>query len=213
MSELFGIWGRPYIDLSPCIDIACFPALDEEIAYGLARVETSCTGGSLKWMNVVAPWVQDDPYVDYGHVIRELSREEFSRFISLAEDPAAYDVERHRDYTFGDETDNPLTRAQMRYLAYRYNVYFPWKVCYHLLENDRWEDKHSGEGKDFSEESRSRSIRGATSGSFCATKTERAIPRSRRLSTGSTTWITTASSPPRSFGTPSASMASFSRRS
>jgi hypothetical protein len=154
MSGLVGIWGRPYVDLSPYIDISGFPALDEEIAYGLARVETSYTGGSLKWMNVVAPWVQDDPYVDYGHVIAELSREEFIRFVSLAEDPARYDVERFREYTFGDETDHPLTRAQMRYLAYRHDVYFPWKVCHHLLENDRWEDKHSGEGKAFSAEAR-----------------------------------------------------------
>ena len=42
----------------------------------------------------------------------------------------------------------------MLYLKYQHGVYFPWKVCYHLLENDRWEDKHSGEGKDFSEERR-----------------------------------------------------------
>ena len=28
------------------------------------------------------------------------------------------------------------------------------EACYHLLENDRWDDKHSGEGKDFSEEAR-----------------------------------------------------------
>jgi Rieske 2Fe-2S family protein len=39
--------------------------------------------------------------------------------------------------------------AQMRYLSFRHGVYFPWKVCYHLLENDRWEDKHSGSGKDW----------------------------------------------------------------
>lgn len=154
MSGLWGIWGRPYLDLSPWLDISLFPALDEEIAYGLARVETSYTGGSLKWMNVVAPWVQGDPYVDYGHVIEGLSREELLRFISLAEDPGAYDGERLRDYTFGDETEHPLTRAQMRYLAYRHDVYFPWKVCYHLLENDRWEDKHSGAGKAFTDEAR-----------------------------------------------------------
>ena len=42
----------------------------------------------------------------------------------------------------------------MLYLKYRYGVYFPWKVCYHFLENDRWEDKHSGDGKDFEEEAR-----------------------------------------------------------
>ena len=36
----------------------------------------------------------------------------------------------------------------------RHHVYFPWKVCYHLLENDRWEDKHSGAGKGFGDEAR-----------------------------------------------------------
>jgi Rieske 2Fe-2S family protein len=154
MSQLCGIWGKPYIDLSPFIDTACFPALDAEIVYGLAQVEPTYTGGSLKWMNVVAPWVQQDPYVDYGEVIGRFSREEFIQFISLSDDPTVFDVERYQDYTFGDETDHLLTRAQMDYLKYRYGVYFPWKVCYHLMHNVRWEDKHSGKGKEFSEEAR-----------------------------------------------------------
>jgi hypothetical protein len=42
----------------------------------------------------------------------------------------------------------------MLFLEQRHGVYFPWKVCYHLLANDRWEDKHSGEGKNFSDEAR-----------------------------------------------------------
>jgi len=42
----------------------------------------------------------------------------------------------------------------MLYLKYQHGVYFPWKVCYHLLENDRWEDKHSGAGKTFVPEAR-----------------------------------------------------------
>jgi Rieske 2Fe-2S family protein len=153
-SRLWGIWGRPYLDLSRDIDVSCFPALDEEIAYGLARVETRGTGGSLKWMNVVAPWVHDDPYRDYGHVIASLDREEFARFVSLADDPGAFDLDRARDYTFGDETDHPLSRGQERYLVYRHGIYFPWRDAYHLLENDRWEDKHSGAGKSFSAEAR-----------------------------------------------------------
>jgi Rieske 2Fe-2S family protein len=33
-------------------------------------------------------------------------------------------------------------------------VYFPWKITYHFVENERWEDKHSGEGKGFSNETR-----------------------------------------------------------
>ena len=154
LGRLVGIWGRPYVDLSGDIDISCFPELDDEITLGLARVQSSRTGGSLKHMGVVAPWVRDDPYVDYGDVIEGLSREEFVRFTSLAEDPAAFDPERRHEYQFGDETDHPLTPAQMAYLIYRHRVYFPWRVCYHLLENDRWEDKHSGAGKDFTAEAR-----------------------------------------------------------
>jgi Rieske 2Fe-2S family protein len=150
--RLCGIFGQPYLDLSEHFDTSIFPELDDEIAYGLARVETTRTGGSLKHMNVVAPWVHDDPYVDYGQVIARFSREEFLRFVALAEDPAAFDPNRQRDYAFGDETDHPLTREQIQYLLYRHRVYFPWRVCYHLLENDRWEDKHSGAGKGFSAE-------------------------------------------------------------
>jgi len=153
-SRLWGIWGRPYIDLSGDIDTSSFPVLDDEIAYGLARVETERTGGSLKWMNVVAPWVHADPYLDYGHVIARFTREEFVRFASLAEDPGALDPDRRGEYTFGDETDHPLTPAQVRYLLYRHGVYWPWRHAYHLLENQRWEDKHSGAGKGFSAEAR-----------------------------------------------------------
>ncbi len=152
--NLAGIWGKPYLDLSPLIDTSSFSELDDEIAYGLSRVAVTCTGGSLKWMNVVAPWVHDDPYVDYGDVIARFSREEFERFVSLADDPSVFDVERRRDYRFGDETDHPLTPEQALYLKYRHGVYFPWKACYHFVENGRWDDKHHGAGKTFTEEAR-----------------------------------------------------------
>jgi hypothetical protein len=154
MSGLCGIWGRPYLDLSSVLDTSCFSVLDEEIAYGLARVETTMTGGSLKWMGVVAPSQEDDAYVDYGHVLGRLTEEERRRFISLAEAPEAYDANRPLERSYGDETGTPLTREQARYLAYRHDVYFPWKVCYHLVTNERWEDKHSGSGKGFSAEAR-----------------------------------------------------------
>jgi len=151
---LCGIWGRPYVDLAPFVDTACFAKLDLEIVLGLSTVDVSSTGGSLKWMNVVAPWVHDDGYVDYGKVIEGFSRDEFSTFVSLARDPCSFDPDRRTAYQFGDETDHPLTQEQARYLKYRYGVYFPWKTCYHLLANDRWDDKHSGKGKSFSEEAR-----------------------------------------------------------
>ena len=73
MNGLCGIWGQPYIDLSEHIDTSGFDALDREIGLGLCEIEPSYTGGSLKWMGVVAPWVERDPYRDYGRVIRELS--------------------------------------------------------------------------------------------------------------------------------------------
>jgi Rieske 2Fe-2S family protein len=154
MSRLCGIYRRPYVDLSPLVDTSGFAEIDEEILGALPRVETSYTGGSLKWMGVTAPWVDRDPYVDYMRVIEGFSREELVRFISYGPTPNGFDPDRPETHRFGDETDNPLSREQMIYLKVRYGVYFPWKVCYHFLENDRWEDKHSGEGKDFTDEAR-----------------------------------------------------------
>ena len=137
MSKLCGIGGRPYVDLSPFIDTSSFAELDLEIVCALPRLEPSYTGGSLKWMNVVAPWVREDGYAHYGEVIEEFSPAEFAKFIALADDPTEFDIRRQSEYAFGDETDHPLTREQMLYLKYRYGVYFRWKVCYHLLDNDR----------------------------------------------------------------------------
>jgi hypothetical protein len=149
-----GIQGRPYLDLSPHLDLSPLDALHEEICRGLCLVEPGYTGGSLKWMGVCAPPVMEDPYIDYGHVIERLDEEGFRRFVSLAENPRIFDPRKRHVYRFGDETPNPLTRAQERYLQYRHGVYFPWRVAYHLLDNERWEDKHEGRGKDFHEEAR-----------------------------------------------------------
>jgi Rieske 2Fe-2S family protein len=154
VSRLCGIWGRPYVDLSTLIDTSSFGEIDEEILSALPMVDASYTGGSLKWMGVTAPWVDADPYADYMRVIEAFSRDEFVRFVAFGPDPERFDPDERESYRFGDETDHPLTREQILYLKYRYGVYFPWKVCYHLLDNDRWEDKHSGEGKDFTEEAR-----------------------------------------------------------
>jgi len=154
LSGLWGIWGRPYLDLSPFVDTSCFAELDDELTRGLVRVDTSYTGGTLKWMGVCAPWVEADPYRDAMWVIRSLPRAELELLVSLADDPSSFDPERLAETAFGDETDHPLNRAQMRLLELRHGAYFPWKVCYHFLENDRWEDKHSGEGKDYLPEAR-----------------------------------------------------------
>jgi Rieske 2Fe-2S family protein len=149
-----GIWGLPFIDLAPLFDTTPLAHLHEEICLGLVRVATSYTGGSLKWMGVVAPPVAADPYVDYMHVIERFSRDEFAAFVSLSDAPGDFDLDRHEQYSFGDETDHPLSHRQMLYLKYRYGVYFPWKVAYHLLDNVWWEDKNFGAGKSFRPEAR-----------------------------------------------------------
>lgn len=150
--RLHGLFGRPYLDLGHLLDDAALEAIDTEVTRGLVHVETSFTGGTLKWMGVVAPWKMDDGYRDAMTTIEGFDEGEFRELVSLADRPEDFDLARPADYSFGDETDHPLNRAQMRWLSLRHGVYFPWKVCYHLLENDRWEDKHSGEGKAFSDE-------------------------------------------------------------
>ncbi len=153
-----GIFGQPFLDLSPFLDTSCFAELHREITLGLAQAETRYTGGTLKSMGVCAPWVtSEEGWPDAMHVIRAMSREDFEDFLSLADydtsdfdpDPAA-----RAEYTFGDETEHPFTRAQEIFLETRGGAYFPWKACVHLLENDGWDDKHSGEGKAFTDEAR-----------------------------------------------------------
>ena len=150
--RLWGIHGRPWIDLSPLIDIGGFAAIDREICRGLARVDAGMTGATLKWMGVVAPWQVDDEYRDAMWAVDEMTDEEWLDFVALADEPERFTLVDRAATKFGDETDHPFTPAQMRLLTVRHGVYFPWKTCYHLLENDRWEDKHSGVGKAFAAE-------------------------------------------------------------
>lgn len=152
--SVIGLFGRPYQNLEHVIDDSTLASMDREITRGLLRVPVSYTGGSLKWMGVVAPWVMSDGYRDLMDAIQSFSREEFAELVALSEDPSAFDLERYGEYSFGDETEHPLSFAQMRWLSLRHGVYFPWKNCYHLLENDKWDDKHSGAGKSFSAEAR-----------------------------------------------------------
>jgi len=126
-APLWGIFGRPYLDLGDVLDLSGLDALDAEIARGLARVESRYTGGTLKWMGVVAPWAMEDR--DAMQVIESLPDAELADFFSLADDPSALHVADRNRYRFGDETDHPFTRAQERWLAYRHGAYFPWKVC------------------------------------------------------------------------------------
>jgi hypothetical protein len=156
MPKLVGIFGQPYLNLDDVIGTDALPALDREITRGLVHVEPGQTGGSLKSMGICAPVHDDDGYVDYGDVIAGFTFAEWQELVSLADAPSAFDPARWRETRFGDETDHPLNRAQIRWLTYRYGVYFPWKVCVHLKENHLWEDKHHGAGKDFSDEARER---------------------------------------------------------
>ncbi|MCC6665844.1 MAG: hypothetical protein IT375_18960 [Polyangiaceae bacterium] len=152
MSQLWGIFGKPFIDLECHVDLELLDALDDEICAGLAEVEVGYTGGSLKWMGVAAPWVLGDPYEDLGWVIERMTRAEREKLVSLADDPSVFDPAKLMDYRFGDETDHPLGEKQARWLEYKFGVYFPWKVVFHLLENFSWEDNHSGRGKQWSPE-------------------------------------------------------------
>lgn len=148
---LWGILGRPFLDLEPLLDapvVASLDAVAAEVEAGLVHAEARFTGGTLKWMGVCAQWTRDDGCLDAMHAIEAFSLEDWRALVALADEPQAFDEERWRETRFGDETDHPFNRAQERWLAIRHGVYFPWKCCVHLLDNDRWEDKHHGVGKD-----------------------------------------------------------------
>src|ERR1700722_17592696 len=149
-----GIGGHPFIDLEAYVDVPALEALDDEITYALTQVPLEYTGGSHKTMGIVPPSLQNEPYRDYGQVIAGFSREEFVRFVSLADTPGDFDVARQAEYEFGEEREWPLSRKQMLYLKFKHGVYFPWQVFYELIPTLNWEDKSNGEGKEFTPESR-----------------------------------------------------------
>ncbi|WP_434379593.1 hypothetical protein [Melittangium boletus] len=151
---LTGIWGRPFIDLTPYLDLGLLASLDDEICYALAQVTTTYTGGSHKAMGIVPPSLAEDPYVDYGQVIRGFDEREFATFVSLGDPAARFDPKRRQDYEFGEERDHPLTREQMRFLEFKYGVYFPWKVFYELMPGGYWGEKSTAQGKAFTREAR-----------------------------------------------------------
>jgi hypothetical protein len=147
-----GIGGHPFIDLEAYVDLPSLEALDDEITYALTQVPLTYTGGSHKTMGIVPPSLADEPYADYGQVIRGLSPAEFARFVSLSDTPDEIDLDRQAEYEFGEEREWPLSRKQMLYLKFRHGVYFPWQVFYELIPTLDWEDKSNGEGKDFTTE-------------------------------------------------------------
>lgn len=151
-----GVFGRPFLDLSAYIDEGSLAAIDREISLALSQITCDYTGGTLKHMGVVAPWAADDGYRDAMDAVLSMSEADYADFVALADDDVECVPYAQRALGYGDETDRPFSRAQQRWLTVRFGVYFPWKHCYHLLANDRWEDKHSGEGKGFSDEARAR---------------------------------------------------------
>jgi hypothetical protein len=151
---LGGIFGRPFVDLEPYVDVGELAALDDEISLGLTGVAVGYTGGSHKWMGIVPPSAAHDPYADYGQVIARMSRAELARFVALSDTPEAFDLDRRAEYEFGEERPWPLSRRQTLYLEYRHGVYFPWKVYYELIPNLAWEARAASDGKAFTDEAR-----------------------------------------------------------
>jgi hypothetical protein len=151
---LVGLLGRPFINLERYLDLERLAALDDEICYALAQVQTGYTGGSHKAMGIVPPSLAEDPYRDYGQAIRGFSEAEFATFVSLGDYPEPPDPQRRHEYEFGEERDYPLTREQMLFLKFKHGIYFPWKVYYELIPGGYWTEKSSGAGKDFTREAR-----------------------------------------------------------
>ncbi len=144
-----GLFGKPFIDLGPYLDLSGLDTIHEEICLGLASVPVDYTGGSHRTMGIVPPSRPDDVGVDYGEVIRAMSDAAFETFRSLSDVPEQLDPARRADLTFGEERAVPLSRRQMHWLKVRFGVYFPWKAYVELIPNRRWEEKASPEGKQF----------------------------------------------------------------
>jgi Rieske 2Fe-2S family protein len=137
------------------IDTSGFAALDREITRGLAGLEVGGTGATLKSMGVVAPWAMDDGRRDALEAIRAMDDGEYQDFLALGDDPPDEPPGRE-GLAFGDESPRPFTLAQQRLLELRHGVYFPWRWCHHFIADGGWDDKHSGEGKGFSDDTRAR---------------------------------------------------------
>ena len=149
-----GLLGRTSLDLSAYVDLEALAALDDEICLALTRLPVEYTGGSHKWMGIVPPSLEDEPYLDYGQVIAGFTREEAAAFLALAYEPEAYDLDRFADYEWGEERDNPLSRDQVLWLKFKHGVYFPWKTFVEMIPTRGWEDKAHGAGKTWTDEAR-----------------------------------------------------------
>lgn len=144
-----GIFGKPFLDLEPYLDLSALPAIHEEVCLALPQIAVEYTGGSHRSMGIVPPSLREEPWVDYGEVLRAMSDEHFATFRALADDPASIPTDAREKLEFGEEREVPLNRKQMLWLKYRFGVYFPWKVFVELIPNRWWTDKANPEGKSF----------------------------------------------------------------
>jgi len=145
---IHGIFGKPFIDLEPHLDLSALAAIDDEVCLGLAEVPVDYTGGSHRSMEIMPTSLRETAHTDYGEVIAKLTREQYATFRSLANEPEAFPP-HPEDATFGEERDHALSRRQMLWLETRWGVYFPWKAYLELIPNRTWEEKASPDGKEF----------------------------------------------------------------
>jgi hypothetical protein len=149
---IHGIWGEPFIDLEPYLDLAGLDVVHEEVCLGLAQVPAAYTGGSHRSMGIMPSALEAEAGTDYVAVLRSLSEAERTTFASLADDPLAA---READtLDFGEERPLTLSRRQQLWLEYRFGVYFPWQVYYEMIPNHYWDEKSDAEGKRFTREAR-----------------------------------------------------------
>jgi hypothetical protein len=149
-----GIRGKPYVNLEEHLDLSALPAIHDEVCLALTKIPVDYTGGSHRSMGIVPPSLRDEPWKDYGEVIRAMSDEQFATFRELSDDPRAIDPSKRDELEFGEERDVPLSRRQMLWLEARFGVYFPWKVFVELIPNRWWGDKAKPEGKSWSRTAR-----------------------------------------------------------
>ncbi|MET0595880.1 MAG: hypothetical protein ABW133_24485 [Polyangiaceae bacterium] len=150
---IVGLFGRPYVDLEPFLDLEPLGAIHDEVCLALAELPSTYTGGSHRSMGIMPESRRGEALVDYGEAIAAMSDRDFATFRSLADDPSAIDVERRRELTFGEEREVPLSRRQMLWLKVRFGVYFPWKVFVELIPSRSWSDK--AEPKEFTSRAKS----------------------------------------------------------
>ena len=153
-TSLQGLYGRPFLRLDPLLDLNddVLAAIHEEVCEALAQLPVDYTGGSHRSMGIMPASQRDGAVVDYGEVLRDLSDDQWARFVALADDPADYDDVDRADV--GEERDAPLSRRQMLWLKVRHGVFFPWKAYVEMMPNRRWSDKANPHGKSFTRTAR-----------------------------------------------------------